>query len=141
MERFLAFRSSREHYVADACVLWCFDDRFSGLLDLFLKDFKNFDLVKVAGGAKALAEDASKDRNFVLNQIKTSIRLHHTKRVILALHRDCGAYGGSKDFTNTEAEKNHYISQLVIAKQFLAIEIPDVPVDTYFADFDGLHQI
>jgi carbonic anhydrase len=141
MERSLAFKSPIEHYTADACVVWCFDDRFSGLLAQFSKGFKNFDLVKVAGGAKALADGASPERDFVLDQIKTSVRLHGTKRIALMLHRDCGAYGGSKKFDGLEIEKNNQISQLTVAKQFLMSEVPSVPVDIYFADFDGLYKV
>jgi carbonic anhydrase len=141
MEQLFAFRSPTGHYTADACIVWCFDDRFSGLLSAFSKDFKNFDLVKVAGGAKALAEDSSPDRDFVLNQIQTSVRLHGAKRIILMLHRDCGAYGGSKNFTDAVAEKDYYVSQLAAAKNFLEREIPDVPVDVCFADFDGLYRV
>ena len=59
MKNILPFRSPKEHYVADACVVWCFDNRFSVLLQAFTKGVKNIDLVKVAGGAKALAGDPS----------------------------------------------------------------------------------
>jgi len=141
MEKPLAFQSSMGHYAADACVVWCFDDRFSGLLGAFVKDFKNFDLVKVAGGAKALAGDASPDRDFVFGQIETSIRLHGTKKIVLMLHRDCGAYGGSKSFVDAAAEKDNYINQLTNAKSFLKKEIPDMPVSAYFADADGLYEV
>ena len=112
MELLVKFESLKEHYTADACVVWCFDDRFYKLLKAFGKQegFAHIDLVKIAGGAKALAsvESASPDHDFVLNQIKTSARLHGTKRVILMLHRDCGAYGGSKSFADLDAEKNNH---------------------------------
>jgi carbonic anhydrase len=141
MEKKIKYRSSAEHYAADACVVWCFDDRFSGLLSKLAKGFKNFDLVKIAGGAKALAGDASPERDFVLGQIKTSVRLHGTKRIALMLHRDCGAYGGSKSFENLDAETTSQAEQLAVAKQFLTKEVPGVPVDIYFADFDGLYSV
>ena len=141
MEKTISYKSSKEHYVADACVVWCFDDRFSGLLGKFSKKFKNFDLVKVAGGAKSLTEEASPDRDFVLGQIKASVRLHGTKRIALMLHRDCGAYGGSKSFEGPEAEKESQMNRLAAAKQFLMKEVPNVPVDIYFAEFDGLYKI
>jgi hypothetical protein len=142
-EPVIKFDSPKDHYTADACVVWCFDDRFYKLLKVFGKqeNFKNIDLVKVAGGAKALAGTASPDRDFLLGQIKASIRLHGTKRIILMLHRDCGAYGGSKAFGDAEAERCHYSDQLEMARQFVKNEIPDVSVDTYFADFDGLYRI
>jgi carbonic anhydrase len=141
MENKIKCRSSAEHYIADACVVWCFDDRFSKLLGKFTKKFKNFDLVKIAGGAKALTGDASPELDFVLSQIKTSVRLHGTKRVAIMLHRDCGAYGGSKSFENPEAEKTSHAERLASAMRFLTNEIPGVPVDIYFADFDGLYKV
>ncbi|MDR3582035.1 MAG: hypothetical protein P4L67_02045 [Candidatus Pacebacteria bacterium] len=137
------FKSQSEHYTADACVVWCYDDRFYKLLKAFGKKqgFKNIDLVKVAGGAKALAGEAGADRDFVIGQVKTSVRLHGTKRVILMLHRDCGAYGGSKSFEDPEKERAYYESQLRAARDFVKKEAPAIPVDAYFADFDGLYLI
>ena len=42
-------------------MVWCFDDRFSALLEAYKqkRGFKHIDLVKSAGGAKALAEGSS----------------------------------------------------------------------------------
>jgi carbonic anhydrase len=148
MELLVKFESLKEHYTADACVVWCFDDRFYKLLKAFGKQegFAHIDLVKIAGGAKALAsvESASPDHDFVLNQIKTSARLHGTKRVVLMLHRDCGAYGGSKSFADAEAEKAELVKQLHQAQDFVRKELQDgsgISVDAYFADFDGLYAI
>ncbi len=140
MRQVLSFESPREHYTADACIVWCFDDRFSALLAAFSKSFKNVDLVKVAGGAKALAGGASPERDFVLDQVQASIRLHHTKRIILVVHRDCGAYGGAKSFENPDAEKIHHMDQLAAAEEFLKKKIPDASIGSYFADFDGLYE-
>jgi carbonic anhydrase len=152
MDPFVKFDSSKEHYTADACVVWCFDDRFYKLLKAFGKQekFDHIDLVKIAGGAKALAstESASPERDFVLNQIKTSVRLHGTKRVVLMLHRDCGVYGGSKSFAGVGAsvaadvEKEELVKQLHQAQDFVKKELRDVDglaVDAVFADFDGLY--
>jgi hypothetical protein len=50
------------------------------------------DPIKIAGGAKCLASpEPESDREFVLDQIRKSMRLHETKRVILMVHSD-GAY-------------------------------------------------
>jgi len=143
---FVKFNSPKEHYTADACVVWCFDDRFYKLLKAFGKQegFGHIDLVKVAGGAKALAGDASPERDFLLGQIATSGRLHGTKRAILMLHRDCGAYGGSKSFADADTEKTELIKQLHQARDLVKKELSDVDglvVDVYFADFDGLYKI
>jgi carbonic anhydrase len=126
--------------------VWCYDDRFYKLLKAFGKQegFTHIDLVKIAGGAKALAGEASPDRDFVLNQIKTSVRLHGTKRVVLMLHRDCGAYGGSKSFADTNVEKEELVKQLHQVQDFVKKELPDVDglvVEIYFGDFDGLYKI
>ena len=139
----ISFVSSNEHYTANVCVVWCFDDRFYKLLKAFGKQegFGHIDLVKIAGGAKALAGDASPDRDFVLNQIKTSVRLHGTKRIVLMLHRDCGAYGGSKAFSDADAEREELAKQLTAGRDFIKNELPEVLVDAYFADFDGLYKI
>lgn len=142
-EPIVNFSSSKDHYVADACVVWCFDDRFYKLFKAFGKSerFDHIDLVKIAGGAQALAGEASPDRDFVIGQIKKSVRLHKTKRVVLMLHRDCGAYGGSGKFPDADAEALYFTEQLRAAKQFVSREIPEVVIDTYFADFDGLHPV
>jgi carbonic anhydrase len=143
---FVTFDSPKEHYNANACVVWCFDDRFYKLLKAFGKQegFDHIDLVKIAGGAKALAGEASPDRDFVLNQIKTSVRLHGTKRVVLMLHRDCGAYGGSKSFADADTENAELVKQLHQAQDFVKKEfqeLPEISVHAYRAEFDGLYAI
>jgi carbonic anhydrase len=145
MEPFVKFDSQKEHYTADACVVWCYDDRFYKLLKAFGKQekFGHIDLVKVAGGAKALAGDASPERDFMLDQIKKSAALHGTKRIILMLHRDCGAYGGSKQFADADAEKEELVKQLHQAQDLVKKEMRDIDgliVDAVFADFDGLYM-
>src|SRR5260370_27122021 len=89
--------SPRGKYHCDAAIVGCFDNRFELAFRKFLQRILvlNSDSIKIAGGAKCLASPEHKtDREFVLEQIRTSIRLHGTKRVILVLHSDCGAYGG-----------------------------------------------
>ena len=113
------------------------------LLKAFGKDeeFKHIDLVKVAGGAQALANGPSPARDFVIDQIKKSIRLHTTKRVILMLHEDCGAYGGSAAFAARDAEFANHENQLRLAERFLRNEIPGLAIECYFAAFDGLYAV
>jgi carbonic anhydrase len=139
----VSFISSHEHYTADACVVWCFDDRFYKLLKAFGKQegFGHIDLVKIAGGAKALAADASPERDFLFNQIRTSVRLHGTKRLILMLHRDCGAYGGSKAFADADAERDELAKQLHQAQSLVKKELSELSVEVCFADFDGLYRL
>jgi carbonic anhydrase len=140
MEKIISYDTLKGSYVADACIVWCFDDRFTGLLREFTKGMENFDLVKVAGGAKALAEGPSPARDFLTDQVAVSIRLHGAKKVMLMLHEDCGAYGGSKRFADGETEQNFYISQLALARDFLREKTGAVPVETYYGTFDALYR-
>lgn len=143
-KKVLDFDSPKDHYEADACVVWCFDDRFFKLLKAFGKreGFAKIDLVKLAGGAKALASEGSSERDVVVNQIGTSIRLHGTKRVILMVHIDCGGYGGSKSFGyDHEKEFEHHTEELRKAATFLARPFPNLAIECFIADFDGLHEV
>ena len=97
MQKLFHFDAPREKYQCDAAVVWCFDNRFDAGFRKFLKRIGvyNSDPIKIAGGAKSLASpDHEGDREFVIEQIRKSIRLHGANRVVLMLHSDCGAYGG-----------------------------------------------
>ena len=91
MKKVFHFDAPREKYHCDAAILWCFDNRFELGFRKFLKRIGvvNSDPIKVAGGAKCLASpEQESDRAFVLDQIRKSIRLHGTTRVILMVHSD-----------------------------------------------------
>src|SRR5436305_15229916 len=97
MQKVFHFEAPREPYQCDAAIVWCFDNRFELGFRKFLKRVGVVfsDPIKIAGGAKCLASpDSASEREFVLGQIRTSMRLHGTKRVILMLHSDCGAISG-----------------------------------------------
>lgn len=133
---------SKHHYAADACVVWCFDDRFTVLWNWFLKErgFRHVDLVKIAGGAKSLAENGP-GRDFVLGQVKASVALHKSPLAILMLHKDCGAYGGSKAFLEATDEERKLTSDFEAARDFLIAEIPGIVVECVLADFNSLYTV
>ena len=146
MEKVFHFESPREKYECDAAVVWCFDNRFELGFRKFLKraGVVYTDPIKIAGGAKCLASpEFETDREFVLGQIRTSMRLHATRRVILMLHSDCGAYGGLdggfKGDTGAEAE--HHRAELNRAAYSLRKAIPNLQVEAYFVDFEGVWKI
>lgn len=101
-----------------------------------------FDPILVAGGAKCLAgDDLESDRQFVLEQVRTSMRLHSTTTVILMLHSDCGAYGGLAAFENDPAqEAENHRADLHRALDFLQAEIPELTVRGFFVDFEGVWE-
>jgi hypothetical protein len=145
MRKVFHFDSPREKYHCDAAVIWCFDNRFELAFRKFLKriGIVNSDPIKIAGGAKCLASpEHETDREFVLDQIRKSMRLHGTDRVILMLHSDCGAYGGlAGGFggdARVEAERQH--GELRRAAANLLAAVPGLTVETYFVDFEGVWE-
>jgi hypothetical protein len=137
------FDAPREKYHCDAAILWCFDNRFELGFRKFLKRIGvvHSDPIKIAGGAKCMASpEHESEREFVLEQIRKSMRLHGTKRVILMLHSDCGAYGGlaSGFGGDARAESAHHEAELRLAAANLRRAIPGVEVQGYFVDFDGI---
>lgn len=140
MKKLCSCDCSENHYNSQACVIWCFDDRFSKALATYTSECKigDYDLVKIAGGAKSLASpENSNERDFVLKQIKISIKLHNTKKVILMNHADCGAYGGSKSFGNDDmCEKLAHSEELQKAELFLKNNLPnDIEIEKVFVTF------
>ncbi len=143
MKKVFHFAAPREKYHCDAAILWCFDNRFELGFRKFLKRLgvMNSDPIKIAGGAKVLASaEREADREFVLEQIRKSMRLHGTRRVILMLHSDCGAYGGlAGGFAgDAAAEARHHERELQHAATNLSAKIPGIIVEGYFVDFEGI---
>ena len=145
MKKVFHFDAPREKYHCDACVLWCFDHRFDMGFRKFLKRIGvvHSDSIKVAGGAKTLSSPQNEsEREFVLEQIRISIRLHGTKKVILMVHSDCGAYGGlAETFAgDAKAEAAHHEKELRHAAAVLLEAIPGLEVRGYFMDFEGMWE-
>jgi hypothetical protein len=142
MKKVFHFDAPTERYVCDAAVVWCFDNRFELAFRKFLKrqGVVHWDAIKVAGGTRCLASpDRESDREFVLNQIQISMRLHKTSRVILMLHSDCAAYGGIEAFGgDASRERENHAAELRKAVQVLNEAIPSIAVEPYFVDFSGV---
>jgi len=143
MKKVFHFDAPRSEYHCDAAVLWCFDNRFELGFRKFLKRMgvKTPDPIKIAGGAKSVASpDSESDREFVMEQIRKSMRLHGTRRVILMLHSDCGAYGGLADGFGGDAaaEAEHHQRELQRAAAYLKTACPGLEVQGYFVDFEGI---
>ena len=135
MEKVFHFDSSPDHYRADACVIACIDARFDLATRKFLKrsGIATYDLVKIAGSAKALAApDSDAARDFVAGNVRISKNLHGAARVLLIGHNDCGAYGGAPAGT--------IVADLFRAADVLRAADPSLAVECYFADFDGVYR-
>ena len=142
MKKLFHFDFPPERYVCDAAIVWCFDNRFELGFRKFLKRIgvERSDPIKIAGGAKSLASPQQEsDRQFVLGQIRSSVELHGTRRAILMLHSDCGAYGGLEAFHgDTQAELAHHLGELQRAAANLKAAIPGLAVEAYFVNFEGV---
>jgi hypothetical protein len=136
MDKLFHFDSPQEVYTADACVISCFDARFDLATRKFLKrcGVVTCDHVKIPGSAKSLAApECEGDRDFVLRMIGTSVRLHRPARMILLAHNECGAYPGVPVET--------VAADVVCAADVIRANFPGMPVECFFADFDGIYRI
>jgi hypothetical protein len=145
MRKVFHFDSSPGPYVADAAVLCCFDHRISTAVRKFLKKqgVERPDMIIVAGGAKTLASPRNDfEQDFILEQVRMSIRLHQTKRVLVMSHSDCATYGGLANFKgDRDAEAEHHRGELLRAAVLLTSTFPDISVEPYFVKFDGIWAV
>jgi carbonic anhydrase len=145
MRKVFHFDSPSAPYVADAAVLCCFDHRVATAVRKFLKKqgIERADMIIVAGGAKTLASPRNHfEEDFILEQVRLSIRLHQTKRVIVMSHSDCATYGGLAHFKGDhEAEAKHHRGELLRAGELLTSNFPGISVEPYFVTFDGVWEV
>ena len=136
------YKSSLEHYNADAFIVRCVDDRFRGLIQAFVKElgFEHIDPKSPAGGAKIFSSPTNgSDREFMVRELEISIKLHHVKKVMLFTHHDCGAYGGFGKFDNdADAELEFHCSEHKKAAEFIHKHFPQLIVETFFMDEKGI---
>jgi len=142
MEKAFHWDSSSDPYVADAVVLTCFDQRIRIAVNKFLqrRGILRPDMVVIAGGAKTLASPRNDfERDFILEQVRMSILLHKTERAYIMCHSDCATYGGLAAFKgDQEAESTHHCRELERAKELLKDRFPDLQVECFFVNFEGV---
>jgi carbonic anhydrase len=145
MRKIFHFDSPAAPYVADAAVLCCFDHRISTAVRKFLKKqaIERADMIVVAGGAKTLASPRNDfEQDFILEQVRMSIRLHQTQRVLVMSHSDCATYGGLAHFKgDRRAEADHHRGELLRAAELLTSKFPGISVEPYFVKFDGIWEV
>ncbi len=139
----VSHKSDMAHYHAQAFIVRCFDDRFRPAFEKFLtaQKIKHADFESVAGGAKIFASPERKsDRDFMFRELEKSIKLHHTKRVMLFTHYDCGAYGGIARFGGSSEEKQSafHIAENKRALEAVKMKFPGLRIETYFIDREGI---
>jgi carbonic anhydrase len=137
----LVFASPRGPYRSDAVVLACFDARFDLALRKLLRRlaFQNPDVIRVAGGPRALASGTPLERAAALEQLRVSRRLHGAGRALLVGHSDCGAYGGglAQAFDgDAERERAFHRHELGQALETMQTTLGAFEVTTCFIDFE-----
>lgn len=145
MQKVFDFDSPPEQYIADAAVLCCFDQRIREALRKFLEGqgILRPDMIVVAGGAKTLASPRNDfERDFILEQVRMSIRLHKTQRMFLMSHSDCATYGGLAAFEGDRGrEADHHRQELRRAAELVNANFPELTVTCFFVNFDGVHEV
>jgi len=77
-----------------------------------------------------------------MRELEKSIRLHHTKKVMLLSHHDCGAYGGFTKFENDrEKELAFHTQEHKKAQQTIKAQFPEMQIESFFIDEKGVIKI
>lgn len=99
-----------------------------------------FDFRTEVGSSKAII-DSLDDRNRLFDVIATSLKLHSIKEVWLIDHVDCGAYNGSKEHADAEAEKDFHRNKLEEAAKIVSEKFPELTVRKFYADWDEIRGL
>lgn len=130
-------RKNNEHktHSCFAVLFNCLDWRLHPQLEnYFKKKSGTFDLCVVAGSLKGLLDKTTQD--YFLKQIEISQKLHNSKTIILTMHKDCGAYGGSLNFKDSKEEFFHHKHILAEAEKIVSKKFPKTKVIKYFVDLE-----
>lgn len=98
-------------------------------VNYFLDGADGCDLCVTAGSVKGLIDPATRD--YFLEQIAISKKLHNCQAVVLTMHMDCGAYGGSAAFAGADAETANCKDQLARAEKIVSDRFPELVIETY----------
>lgn len=124
-----------KNHSCQALVFVCIDWRLHPKIEAdFKKKYGRFDVCATAGAIKGFSDPIVK--NFFLKQIEISRKLHHIKTVVLTIHRDCGAYGGSGAFANADDEKRRAKIELDKAEEIIIKKFPNLKIIKQFIEFD-----
>jgi carbonic anhydrase len=128
-------------HTCEAAVITCIDFRFWQKLVAYLADrgLTQYDLVSMAGGAKNVLDENTRDTIFRMLGICTE--KHCIKKVVLVNHIDCGAYGGSGAFANKDEEVKKLISDMNEAEKLILEKYPELIIEKLLMDFDEVKVI
>lgn len=112
-------------------IFHCIDFRLINETNDFIKNnYGRSDIVSVAGSSKEIADGNS----YLLKQIEISHNLHHSSKVVLIHHSDCGAYKNSYQFSSPEEEKEKQVNDLFKIELIIKERFPDMTVEKIWAE-------
>jgi hypothetical protein len=112
-----------------ACLDWRIHPRIE---NYFIKNNVCCDLCVTAGSVKDLIDPQTQD--FFIKQIEISKKLHNCQGVILTMHLDCGAYGGTRAFENRESEIATAKNELQKAEFIVKENFSELSIEKYLID-------
>lgn len=120
---------------AEAVVLSCMGFRFVSQTEAAVQkafNIKDFDLIRLAGGAKNLSSPGIKSRRrTVMADIALAIESHHVRKIILLNHQACGKYaaeGFKWEYSQFEAERAFHHQELRRAGEYAKKRFPQTEV-------------
>ncbi len=114
-------------------VISCIDYRFwPEALLILRKKYGDFDLIQLAGSIKNLLSSKKEHKITLLDHIEKAIKLHHPQKIILINHLDCGAYGGSKNFSSLKEEIKFHNQELKKAANIIKKKFPHLIIKKGF---------
>lgn len=122
------------HHTCNAVVFLCIDWRLHPEADdYFRAKLGTFDPLTTAGGIKDFfAEDGGE--GYLVGQLAKSVLLHDPEEIVLTIHTDCGAYGGSKAFDSREDELANQRAELQRTAILVAKKYPTKRISLYILD-------
>lgn len=132
------------HYIADAYALSCADFRGKKIFEDFLGSMNIvvWDPNSPPGGLRVFASPLNEHEAGLHLQYITMLHgLHHFEKIIMVSHTNCGGYGGLEAFNNDkDKEFEFHLKEHEKARAFLKEKSPDLEVETYFIDEEGIKK-
>lgn len=126
----------RDTHHCDVCLLTCMDFRMWERVARLVRTECGVDccdLVAAPGAAKKILEEAT--REDILGSFSIAANLHGVKTIVLVNHEDCGAYGGSKKFSDRDSERHFHEEALRESARIVEERLPNVSVKLFYAHF------
>jgi carbonic anhydrase len=119
-------------HTCNTAIIHCMDFRIIKSIREYMEEnnlLNDCDVISIAGGVKALLSPKNpSDRDFVFDQINTSVVLHKISEIILCNHTDCGAYKGTVSFGNFEEDCLFHINEMKKAGNVILSKFPGLQV-------------